>query len=246
MEEVTKAPDLSALAGKIKLVLSSFPQWDVQQPSKTQRERALSDFEQPQSTFVMGEVENCQPTVVVPQQDLSEDDSHSDSSSSSGEESIRVAVRKEEKPQEGIPMQLIPVSKSPEVTQQAVPETNIPAETFSSPMKPSKTQKALMSETSPSPPKQSDALSFSTKPVEQSSPPSSTPIPKLAPATTSQSRGPMMVISSHSPNREPATKVPIMVTRSEDVNQMREELAKTHASAPDHKERRACNGCYLS
>jgi hypothetical protein len=246
MEEVTASPDLSALAGKIKLVLSSFPHGDVQEPSKSQRERALSDFEQPETTFILGEIENCQPTVVVPQQDLCEDDSHSDSSSSSGEDSITVAVRTDEKPQEGIPMQLIPASKLPVDTQQAIPETNMPIEAFSSPIKPKETQKTLISETSPSPPKHPDELSFSTKPVEQPSPPSSTQVPKLAPAITSQSRGPMMVISSHSPNREPATKVPIMVTRSEDVNQMREELAKTHASAPDHKERRACNGCYLS
>lgn len=243
MAEATKTPDLSALAGKIKLVLSSFPQWDVRQSSESQRERALSDFEQPQTAFILGEVENCQPAVVIGQQDLSEDDSHSNSSSSSDQDSVPVAIRPDLELQASSPRRVIPTS------QPAVgpidPRPSLP-EDSSSPTQHRDPRQAQGNTVNATPPKDEGELSYSTKPTQQSSSPSSLPGAKLAPVSSAQSARPMMVVSSQSPTREPVTKVPIMVTRSEDVSHVREELAKTRVSVPEHKERRACNGCSLS
>lgn len=246
MAEATKTPDLSALAGKIKLVLSSYPQWDVRQSSESQRERALSDFEQPQTTFILGEVEDCQPAVVIAQQDFSEDDSHSNSSSSSDQESV--PIKPDLELQERSPVLVIPTSRpavdpiDPTFSEKAV----CAAESSSSTTQLHDSSQSQGYATYETGPKGEDEISFSAKPTQQPTSKDSLSANKLAPTGGVQSRGPMMVVSSHSPTREPATKVPIMVTRSEDVSQVREELAKTRVSVPEHKERRACNGCSLS
>lgn len=235
-----KVPDLSALMGKIKLVLNSFPQWDVL--PDTGRERGLSDFEQPQTTFILGPAEECQPSVVISQQEASEEeDSHSSSSSSSSHsqqlsESVPPSVEAE-------PVRVLPESEvsAPETQESAPPQNEpVPAETSASLETAPTALPDSQAESNPS--TESTLRSNQTSNPTASPPP---PVPKLAPATSLHSR-PMMVISSNSPVREPVTKVPIMVTRSEDVNRLREELAKTRTSVPEHKERRACNGCTIT
>lgn len=213
MAEATKAPDLSALSGKIKLVLSSFPQWDLQPPSE--RDRTPSDFEQPRTALVLVPVQDCKPAVVVVQQEVSDDESQSSASSASGQSDL-----------EPVPAPIIAASE--------------PASVLVIPiLKPQPAQEPR-SEPPSSPVQPHDNTKISINPKAESSSP--------APKTTSKSpfKEPMMIVTSHPPIREPATKVPIMVTRSEDVNSVREQPAKTHTIAPDHKTQRACHGCLLS
>lgn len=215
MAEATKTPDLSALSGKIKLVLSSFPQWDLQPPSE--RDRTPSDFEQPQTAFVLGPVQDCKPAVVVAQQELSDEESQSSASSDSDQSDL-----------EPVPAPIIAASE--------------PASILVIPMlKPQAAQEPRGgAPSSPVQPHGNATISIDTK-AENSS-----PAPKTASASNAPFKEPMMIVTSHPPIREPATKVPIMVTRSEDVSSVREKPVKTHTSVADHKTQRACHSCILS
>ena len=212
MAEATKAPDLSALSGKIKLVLSSFPQWDLQPPSE--RDRTPSDFEQPRTAFVLGPVQDCKPAVVVAQQKVSDDESQSSASSVSDQSDLEPVPAPIIAASEPAPILAIPMLKP-----QAVQEPRGGAS--SSPVQPH------------------DNATISINSKAESSSPAKT-------ASKAPFKEPMMIVTSHPPIREPATKVPIMVTRSENVSSVRDQPVKTHTSAPDHMTQRACHGCILS